>query len=263
MKQIISALGIAVFLTLLLFPTCSTSEDSLPLQVMHGVIGDTLKVLAKGSPPFSIQVSRNDTTLATQTLDSIGFIAFPMTDFRANPGEYLIAVESAGQDTLFSIQIAEKSAEQVNEEQQKNSVRPQSAPVIPNTVKGGTVPPSRNHSTEWSEWERSACFRMIWFRYKYTYIARSGVYRYNFQVYNEYSPKVILRAALIDQRDKADLDRVKTNGGSLMGKTSEYHLGYRAYDYHNTVRLATDTPYFYIWRMQKSNAVSPYEECDQ
>ncbi|MEO0683495.1 MAG: hypothetical protein AAFY76_00220 [Cyanobacteria bacterium J06649_11] len=263
MKQIISALGIAGFLSLLLFPTCSTSEDSLPLQVMHGVIGDTLKVLAKGSPPFNIQVSRNDTTLATQTLDSIGFIAFPMTNFRANPGEYLIAVESAGQDTLFSIQIAEKSAEQLFEEQQQTIAKPHSIHRPSRSSKGGSVPPSKNHSTEWSEWERSACFRMIWFRYKYTYIARSGVYRYNFQVYNEYSPKVILHAALIDQRDKADLDRVKTNGGSLMGKTSEYHLGYRDYDYHNTVRLATDKPYFYIWRMQKSNPVAPYEECDQ
>ena len=261
MKQSTCLLGIAIALCILLLSTCNSKENQLPLRVMHGVVGDTLKVLAKGGPPFDIEVSKTDTILLVQTLDSMGVIVLPIADFRANPGEYQITVESKSSDTVFAIQVAEKSVEQLFEEQQVAYVKPNHS--ANNRSKSGTVPPSKSHSTDWSEWERSACFRMIWFRYKYTYIARSGIYRYNFQVYNEYSPKVVLRAALIDQRDKADLDRVKANGGNLMGKTAEYHLGYRGYDYHNTVRLATAKPYFYIWRMQKSNPVSPYEECDQ
>ncbi|MEL6661338.1 MAG: hypothetical protein AAFR36_33140 [Bacteroidota bacterium] len=131
MHRLISIWGIVMASCALLFSSCTKPENHLPLRVMHGVVGDTLKVLAKGSPPFDIRVLKSDTILWEQTLDSVGFVALPITDFRANAGEYQVKVESVSSDTLLTLLVTEKSVEQLFAEQQASiNTQLQTSPLM-------------------------------------------------------------------------------------------------------------------------------------
>ena len=230
--------------------SCKEQLPTKPLTVKHKFSADTLKVLVKGSPPFEIKLSKENNEKYREELNTNGVARIRLDSLRMDFGEYLLSVLSSSGDTTITVNI-DKAAPIAKKE--SASIRPQ------NTRREKSVV-----SKEWGKWERSECYREIWYRYRiYRVLEDHGLYRYEYQVYNGYDVKVIVSCELIESTDKAQILKKKASGADFFGMAKEHHLKAKDYSANMRVSLTSPSPYLFTWRLQSPNPVSPYIDCDR